>query len=83
MKYNGMEVHEAEGRDYRLGMTPKKMLVWDNAQYTPFERDVLGFFNGSWVAADSCGKGVCQWLHAAEIPTEETLPKQKLNNRAN
>lgn len=73
MNYNGKNIEEADGKDYPLSLTTKRMLVWDNGQYSPFERDVLGFFQGFWVAADNYGKGVCQWLHAAEIPKQPTI----------
>lgn len=73
MKYNGLEVHETDGRDYKLETTTKRMLVWDDGQSAPNERDVIGFFQEFWVAADICGKGVCQWDHAAEIPKKPTI----------
>lgn len=74
MKYKGMEVSEADGRDYKLSDKPKRMLVWDGAPYNALEKEVLGFFQGRWIAANINGTGVCQWLHAAEIPTPTVRP---------
>lgn len=71
MQYKGKELKEANGKDYPLSNTPKNMLVWDDSDDDPYEREVLGFFKGFWVIANSVGRGVIQWLHAAEIPTEE------------
>lgn len=70
MNYKGKELIEANGVDYPLGNTPKKMLVWDYE--TLFEFNVLGYYNGKWVVANSVDNhGTSSWLHAAEIPTEE------------
>lgn len=72
MQYNGQEVIEANGSDYQVSSKPKRMLVWvDNME--PFEHDVLGFFNGAWLATDHINGGVDHYYHAAEIPKEPTL----------
>lgn len=69
MKYNGREVEEANGTYYHLGMTPKRMFVWNfDDDAIIVEREVLGFFQGTWIAANNEGTGVTQWRHAAEIP---------------
>lgn len=69
MNYKGKELKEANGKDYPLGMTPKKMLVWTNDGCEPYEKEVLGFYGEYWIA-DSKTLGVSTWKHAAEIPTE-------------
>lgn len=73
MKYNVMEVHEADGAEYELSPTPKKMLVWNSDNLMVVEREVLGFFKERWIAAAVGLQGVCEWEHAAEIPKEQTL----------
>lgn len=74
MKYKGVELKEADGKDYPLGPTPrKKMLVWELDDVgAPIEREVLGCYDGEWVATHS-GGGVETWAHAAEIPHQKTL----------
>lgn len=75
MKYNGREVEEANGTYYHLGMTPKRMFVWNfDDDAIIVEREVLGFFQGIWIAANNEGTGVTQWRHAAEIPTAKLRP---------
>lgn len=74
MTYNGLELVEADGKNYQLGPTPKRMFVWDDCDGVLMERDVLGFFNGFWIAAFPDGKGVHNWHHAAEIPTKLETP---------
>lgn len=78
MKYKGMEVTEANGADYPLSSTPKKMLVWYDGAITPIVADVLGYYNGYWLAADDADKGVVSYGHAAEIPQAE---EKLLTNR--
>lgn len=69
MNYKGHKLKEANGADYPLSNTPKKMLVWDSN--TVLKIDVLGYYNGQWVAKNEGeNHGTSSWLHAAEIPEE-------------
>lgn len=72
MNYKDKALEEANGADYPLGMALKKMFVWTDASVKPVERDVLGFFRGLWLTPSAIG--VCQWPHAAEIPTPKGRP---------
>lgn len=73
MKYNGMELKEADGKDYPPS-APKSMLVWDKNHIICHVREVIGFINGRWAAVDGAkGAGTCDWDYAAEIPKQKTL----------
>lgn len=74
MKYNGQEVKEANGEDYQLSPTPRKMLVWDHASVVAKEKEILGYHNGVWIAPYALGRGVEFYYHAAEIPTPTLRP---------
>lgn len=77
MKYKGMKVTKANGADYPLSPTPKKMLVWDD-DTKPAERRVLGYYNGKWISETVPESGVLEWDNAAEIPQVE---EKLLTNR--
>lgn len=73
MKYKGMEVIEADGKDYPLSTEPKEMLVWYGDNCKMEVKEVLGYYRGRWIANHTTGIGVSEWEYAAEIPRQKTI----------
>lgn len=65
MKYKGIELKEFESEKPVLFDPPKRMLVWDNVDGTPIEKDVIAFIPNRY---HKVIEQTSIYIHCAEIP---------------